>query len=415
MDMLNRNNHFKFKHNNHNCKTKISYFQFNKKFLCIFMAFLIIFLIFLFKYLPQTHYLSSLSAKSNNFDSQDSDVNIDVGQNAKISESIITKTATGVAPFDAQSPTDSSNSDGSITWTAGNDVSADDNIVRSFDQITWTIENTFILKENANAENYKGGTIEISANLPSNLAGVVKWDLDSMLWAENASVSNDGINFTAQYSMSNTEITVPGKQTLVLVLSVEGASNGVEITPTFVLNLLGNDESDKISISSDPIYVSAAPRYNVQLVRNGNLTKKTTVNYGTGDTSGRMYGYGLVIQLYNSDKNKGLKGVEYPKGDITFDLDLKLTRTEFNSSTQIDITDECTPVLWNYKINQEGSSNGIIPNRTMQFGSTLTFYDRTIPYGSRTSNRTKSTYNSGSISMVQNNKTISVTISRLFF
>lgn len=413
--MFNKNNHLKNKPNKHRRKAESYNFQFNKKFLYAFLALLIFFAIFLFKYLPVTSHLSSLSAKSNNYDSQDDVINTDVGQNAKISESVITKTATGVAPFDAQSSTDSSNSDGSVTWTAGNDVSADDNIVRSFDQITWTIENTFILKENASTENYKGGTIEITASLPSDLAGVVKWDLDSMLWAENASVSSDGINFTAQYSMSSTEITIPGKQTLVLILSVEGASNGLEIAPTFVLNLLGNDESDKISISSETVYVSAAPRYNVQLIRNDNLSKKTTVNYGIEDTSGRMYGYGLAIQLYNSDKNKGLKGIEYPKGDITFDLDLKLTRTEFNSSTQVDITDECTPVLWNYKINQEGSSNGIIPNRNMQFGNIRSYYLREIPYGNRTNDRTKSTYNSGNISMIQENKTISVKISRLFF
>ena len=50
-----------------------------------------------------------------------------IGLNAKVNESIIITRKTGTGPFDTEEG-------------AGNDTSADNDIVRSFDQITWTIE-----------------------------------------------------------------------------------------------------------------------------------------------------------------------------------------------------------------------------------------------------------------------------------
>ena len=45
-----------------------------------------------------------------------------------------------------------------------------------------------------------------------------------------------------------------------------------------------------------------------------------------------MYGYSFIVQLYNNDKEKGMKGIEFPKGDITFDIDLKFERSNVSGS-----------------------------------------------------------------------------------
>lgn len=342
--------------------------------------------------------------------------NLEVGENAIIASSQITNRKTGVGPFDAETETDSQTEDGTIKWTAGNDVSENDNIVRSFDQITWTIDNVMALKEDATEEYYTGGVIEIKGEIPENCENFVKWDLDSMLWAENPTISADGRTFTAQYSMIETEMTVPGKQTLVAVLKVFGAPNGLEIVPTFSLNLLGNDESDVQIITDMPVIVSAAPKYNIELMRNTSLSNKTTVDLdgdGKAETEGRMYGYGLVLQLCNTNSNKALKGIEYPDGEINFDIDLKLERTKIGSTEREDITDECMPILWNYKWNANTATE-IIANRSMNFGSKTTYHtDR--PYGIRTSDRSNSTYNSGNIKMIQNDGKINTTISNYEF
>ena len=64
---------------------------------------------------------------------------------ARISSAQIIQTKTGTAPFD-------------LNDEAGNDSNENNNIIRSFDQISWTIENTMTLNDN-NAEGYMGGRI----------------------------------------------------------------------------------------------------------------------------------------------------------------------------------------------------------------------------------------------------------------
>ena len=97
-------------------------------------------------------------------------INGDLG---KITLTEIKSVKTGVGPFD-----DNDN--------PGNDSSEDNNIVRSFDQVTWTIEATMGLKTGTTETNLKGGVIEVEASLPEHLANLVEWDLDSMLWLEEA-------------------------------------------------------------------------------------------------------------------------------------------------------------------------------------------------------------------------------------
>lgn len=325
---------------------------------------------------------------------------IEVGENSKISSIQITKTKTGTGPFDEDD-------------TPGNDSSENNNIVRSFDQITWTVEANMVLKENTVKESYTGGTIEIQAELPENCKGIAEWDLDSMAWAENKNISEDGTIFTANYTMPKIEKTVPGKQTLVLVLKVGGASNGLEITPKISMNLYGNQEQEKQIIEGDRIIVSATPNYNIKLVQSPELQKKLTLDYGKGNTSGRIYGYGIIMQLYNQEASKGIKGIEYPKGEIKFDINLKLTRSKLEDGELEDITNKCTPILWNYKINNT-NDYGNIPDRIMYWGNTYHRYASNAPMGEK-SNRIYSVYNSGDINMNQKGNIINTSITNYDF
>ena len=89
---------------------------------------------------------------------------------------------------------------------------------------------------------------------------------------------------------------------------------------------------------------------------------------------------------------------------------MTLERTLAGSNTTEDITDLCTPILWNYHINQT-TAKGNIAGRTMDFGNSYTQYINKAPYGIKLNNRTTSVYNSGKISMKQNGNTINTTIS----
>lgn len=348
-----------------------------------------------------------VATKSNVFNlsgKEESEKNAGVvnGDKGYISSAQIIQTKTGTGPWDADDE-------------PGNDSSEDNNIVRSFDQVTWTVDLTMALKSGIAESGLTGGIINVEVTLPEACADVMKWDLESMQWIENGKVSSDGKTLTGQYSMSANDQTIPGKQTLVFVLGIEGAGNKTEIIPTFTFDLEGNEENDKVTITGEKIIVSAKGKYNIQLVRNSQLAAKTTVDYGEGNKDGRMYGYSFAIQLYNENESKGLKGIEYPKGDITFDINLQLQRSELESTDLTDITDECTPILWNYRVNDWNTDlTGNIEGRQMFSISLPQAYHPYVPLGTYVNDR-YSTYNSGDIDIVQEEETLKVTVSNYEF
>lgn len=337
-----------------------------------------------------------------------------IGDKAVISSAQIIQRKTGTGPFDEEEGN-------------GKDLSADDNVVRSFDQVTWTIETTMKVKDNLDIENVKGGVLQVEATLPENCKGLMLWDVDAMSWSEDTgTVSEDGLTFTAKYTMADEAITAPGKQTITLVLRVKGANNGFEIKPNFKLWLEGN-ETDKtesnyevVEIEDTPVIVTTRAGYNIKLVQNSSSNKKVSVDFGDGkgEVTGRMYGYGVLLQLYNTDTEKGLRGLEYPAGDITFDVNTKLEAVEKIDGKNVttDITDLCTPKLWNYRIQPEKTTNhdGKINDRNMHFGDGSS-YSIDMPYGIATSNRNRSIYNSGNILMEQNENIIHTTINNYEF
>ena len=318
------------------------------------------------------------------------------GDKAYISSAQIIQTKTGTGPWDADDE-------------PGNDSSEDNNIVRSFDQVTYTVELTMALKSGIVESNLTGGIINIEATISQNCSNLVTWDLDSMKWLENGSISEDGRTVTGKYSMSNTEITIPGKQTLVFVLKVEGAGNRTEIEPSFKFGLEGNNENEKVSLLGNKTIVSAKGKYNIQLHRNSLLASKSTVDYGEGEKEGRMYGYTFAVQLYNENESKGLKGIEYPKGEISFDINLKLERSKFGSIELEDITNECTPVLYQYGVHDWDTAYGNIPNRKFLNDSNCYIYDSNMPLG-KFKDANYSTYNSGDISIVQESRNLKIKI-----
>ena len=323
-----------------------------------------------------------------------------------------TKISTGTGPFDT-------------IEGAGNDISADDNIVRSFDQVTYAVEATTAInntphgsQEAQTAVSFTGGYLCVKAVLPQECIGKVEWDLNSMGWAqETGSISSDSRTFSAIYKMSSDGVTVPGKQELNLIVKVNGAENNFKFKPEVYMWLNGNetDESktDYEVVKTNEItetIVSAAPKYNIRLKSNTRLGRRVLADYGEGNTIGRMYGYSVTLQLYNDNIDKGMKGIEIPTGDITFDIDLKVTKNKQGETVEEDITTELMPVLWNYKLNDEGTE-GEIDGRSMNFGELTDFAKNGAPKGSKDYDRKRCVYDSGKISMTQNENKISVKVS----
>ena len=69
-----------------------------------------------------------------------------------------------------------------------------------------------------------------------------------MAWIENAKLSSDKMTLTGYYKLNPDAITIPGKQTLVFVANIFGASNGIEFQPEFKLWLNGNSDDEKVAV-----------------------------------------------------------------------------------------------------------------------------------------------------------------------
>ena len=118
---------------------------------------------------------------------------LEVGRNGYISSAQIIERATGTGPWDENDE-------------PGNDSSPDNDIVRSFDQVTWTVNLTTALKEEVAQGSYTGGVVEFTVSLPNEYAKTefapyMEWDIDSMGWIEDASLSEDEITLTGKYSL----------------------------------------------------------------------------------------------------------------------------------------------------------------------------------------------------------------------
>ena len=316
---------------------------------------------------------------------------------AYISDTRVMQVKTGTGPFDENDE-------------PGNDSSETNNVVRSFDQVTWTIENTLALK--GSSTSYSGGKIYFEATLPNVFnTETAHWETDSMKWIEGLKVSEDGLTISGYYQMNVDNVTIPGKQNLSFVAKIEGAANGIKFQPIIKVWLNGNATEDIKTIIPEETIVSAAPKYNIVFLRNGSWDQRVTVNFGNGDETGRMYSYGFVLQLYNEDISKGLKGIEFPQGDITFDVKMKLERTLTGQMQSEDVTETSNLKLWNYNINVM-EDFGKIPGRTMVFsGIPHSRFCYSIPYGRGSQAKMNSVYDSGDIVITQaDESTLKITI-----
>ena len=129
---------------------------------------------------------------------------------------------------------------------------------------------------------------------------------------------------------------------------------------------------EKKTVTPSKITVSAAPKYNVQLKRAYATQAKQTfdfsdtslqlndknkaLNTNAGQRTGRICTLGVTLQLYNDTKEKQLRGIEIPEGDITFDIKLSSKFVPIYSAgdnttvsgTERDVTDDYTPLVWSY-------------------------------------------------------------------
>ena len=320
----------------------------------------------------------------------------------------ISKIIDGTAPFDADN-------------AAGNDSGDENKVVRSFDTINYTLKYTTAIRDSS-IYGVDEAYVKVRFVLPlSNREAV--FDEATMNWCLNRKITyyySDGTSseaidesktmvkqvLTGERYLANSDSgnTIPGTGTLSTGIKVKAAVNETEIKPEFNIWIDGNQDTDIKTVVSDPIIVSAAPKYNFSVVGDSGVDYLGYFNKKTGEISsekkdgferGRLARYALNFQIYNDNAAKGLKGIELPSGNANFDiaLDAELDGVSINSSDDYDI------YVWDYSENESVSRghNGKVITPGNSNGPA--YYG---PYNKNKNRVDYSCYNGGSINITPN-------------
>lgn len=275
----------------------------------------------------------------------------------------ISKIIDGTAPFDADN-------------AAGNDSGDENKVVRSFDTINYTLKYTTAIRDSS-IYGVDEAYVKVRFVLPlSNREAV--FDEATMNWCLNRKITyyySDGTSseaidesktmvkqvLTGERYLANSDSgnTIPGTGTLSTGIKVKAAVNETEIKPEFNIWIDGNQDTDIKTVVSDPIIVSAAPKYNFSVVGDSGVDYLGYFNKETGEISsekkdgferGRLARYALNFQIYNDSAAKGLKGIELPSGNANFDIALnaELDGVSINDSDDYSIS------MWDYSENESG-------------------------------------------------------------
>lgn len=343
----------------------------------------------------------------------------------------------GTAPFDAND-------------NAGNDSGTTNKIVRTFDTVTY---NFTVTMDSYESGIYSEALVKLEFVLPLT-ADQATFDQGAMAWMDQTAGyapvlttetrTIDGKETQCQVLTCYKQLlpsgdhpsVVPGTFGEMVVVNVKSMKNGEQFAPIFSACMeygtwegacSTHNQTEKATVVADKVTVSAAPKYNIRIA--GTSSYKSTFDFSTGNSTAQDYGdgynkgnvtgraakYGIVVQLYNDNASKGLKGIELPEGNITFDLKVASqytvndpNNTGYNQGDKIDTTTTYLPLLWSCDGNM-WTNNGVANSdgRVLYDGSGSAY--NLAPYNS--GGGSNACYNGGTWTATQNGDTIHVTVS----
>ena len=282
-------------------------------------------------------------------------------------------TTSGTAMRTGTSPWDS-------TDEAGNDTTDKDNIVRSFDNLNYTVYFRSKMREDTPYSAYKTGTLHFEFVVPGT-KNQIQYENDSMGWLSAKKDVTYDIKeeerdgkvcqvLTGSYlwepNEDNPSAIGESYQELNIVLRALAMDNGQEIQPSYTFWLEHNQEEDYKTVKPQEVTVTAAPRYNVQLKTSDSRAKfidtfdfntgnDLAANKGAGSVYGRADVLGVTIQVMGKSAQHGLRGCEIPSGDITFDMTLGSEYVPTENGKTTDVSDSYTPLLWSVEGNEKNN------------------------------------------------------------
>lgn len=255
---------------------------------------------------------------------------------ASVSKLKLTGWTTGTAPFDKDNE-------------RGDDSGSNNNIVRSFDTVTYDYDYT--VTPDSTMDYYKSTRVGFRFELPYP-ADKVTFATDQMQWVDRTpgyepKLTTETINGTATqvytcYRLleptSQTPTVNPGTSAISLAVAVKAAPHGYKFHPTVkawpawdASNPTNTGTHKRAEDTPKDVTVSAKLNLNVRMVNYGNMDRGV-FDFSSGaanapnKTEGKVTGLGLGIALVTEmrwpDRTKGLKGLEAPSGRITYRLRL---------------------------------------------------------------------------------------------
>ena len=267
----------------------------------------------------------------------------------------------GTAPFDKDN-------------ARGNDSGDNNRIVRSFDNVVYNYE--IAATPDDDMQYYKNARMGIKFILPYD-KNYVTFDKDSMLWGDTTpgyekKVTQETYNgqpaqvltmYRKGEPTQQASTVVPGTWAVSLNLKVGGAPHGFKFKPIVQAWMVPNTEKHRVLTfdASDEITVSAKLNLNVRISGgNSQASLERKYDFGVGNDKathkdlgiqrGVLSRYSAEVDLRWPDLTKGIKGLEVPRGDITFDVTTKnrwctegKCKTADGKSGWGEFTDDHTP------------------------------------------------------------------------
>lgn len=279
---------------------------------------------------------------------------------------------TGTAPFDADN-------------ARGDDKDETNDIVRSYDTVTYDYEYT--LTPDSTMDYYRRTRVGFRFELPYP-KDKVTFDAEKMGWVDHTpgyepkltTETIDGI-VTQVYTCyrlleptSQSPTVNPGTGSIGLSVAVKGAPHGYRFHPT-VKAWPAWDASNPTNTGTHKRAEDTPKDVTVSAKLNLNVTLKTydvgggVYDFGTGDASapnkslgkvsGRQLHVGAMVSMRWPDRSKGLKGIEAPRGRISYTLHVKnVFRDEDAGQTKHAGERKWQPLLWD-RLHDDYSSSHV--------------------------------------------------------
>lgn len=291
---------------------------------------------------------------------------------ASVSKLKLTDRVTGTAPFDEDDE-------------RGDDSGVGNDVVRSFDTVTYDYDYT--VTPDSTMDYYKRTRVGFRFELPYP-ADKVTFVVDQMNWVDHTpgyepKLTTETINgvatqvYTAYRLLeptSQTPTVNPGTSAISLVVAVKAAPHGYRFHPTVKAwtawdkaSPTNTGKHQPVEDTPSDVTVSAKLNLNVSLktyavgggVYDFSTGDRTAPNKSLGKVSGRQLHVAAMVSMRWPDRSKGLKGIEVPRGRISYVLHVKNVFRDSDGTSHTKHAGErkWQPLLWDRLHDNYNSSH----------------------------------------------------------